>query len=447
MIREPSVPFSAAITQDTDAELGHHIELRAADLERSGLAPADAARQARLELGSRERYKDEARAAFGLRWLDDLRADALYALRILRRSPGFTATAVLSMALGVGANTIVFSVVNSVLLRPLPVSEPDRLLFVNRGDNSSHSYPDYLDLRDRAQTIDAAIGYRFARMGVGDVQSAEKYWGYLATGNYFDVLGIQPALGRFFHADDERGPNSSPFAVLSYDMWQTRFQADPNIAGKTVRVNAEPYTILGVAPQAFRGTELAITPALWVPMMMQPQIEGRDWLDSRPNHNMWVLIRPKPGFSEGAVQAELNGIAADLGPEFPAALIGPLETRPHRQSPAAPSNNSGPPCCFAALVRRRLPESRRAPGSPFADRFAKSPWQAAIGAGRVASSSTPHRIHRPHHARRLTGGAVSYARYLTQWRPPIEIPLQVDVHPDLAAAASILTGTRRSPLW
>jgi hypothetical protein len=150
--------------------------MRTADLIRSGL-PRDAAdRQARIEFGSQQRYTEEARTAFGLRWLDDARQDAVYAFRTLRRSPGFAVTAVVSMALGVGANTVVFSLLNSVLLRPLPVSDPDRLLFVNRGTSSSVSYPAYRDLRDRATTIDGAVVYRPSRMALGDDQNAERYW-------------------------------------------------------------------------------------------------------------------------------------------------------------------------------------------------------------------------------------------------------------------------------
>jgi hypothetical protein len=231
-----------------DAELRHHIELRTADLIRSGLSPEAAERQARLELGSRERYKDEARAAFGLRWLDDLGHDLRYAARVLWRSPGFALTAILSMALGVGANTVVFSIVNSLLLRPLPVSAPENLYFVNNGTSTSFSYPAYKDLRDRARTIDGALMERFSRMSVGDERASEKYWGFLVSGNFFDVLGLQPAVGRFFHADDEKGgPNSSPYAVLSYDLWQSRFHSAPNIAGQTIRVSAKPYTVLGRA--------------------------------------------------------------------------------------------------------------------------------------------------------------------------------------------------------
>ncbi|MEP6962109.1 MAG: permease prefix domain 1-containing protein, partial [Acidobacteriota bacterium] len=151
---------------DLGAELRDHVDLRAADLVRVGMGKQEALRTARMELGSVERYKDEVRASVGLRWLDDFRQDARYALRTLRRSPGFTMTAVASLALGVGANTVVFSVLSSVILRPLPVSEPERLHFVQlQESDTSVSFPAYRDLRDRAATIDGAIAYRPVRMG------------------------------------------------------------------------------------------------------------------------------------------------------------------------------------------------------------------------------------------------------------------------------------------
>jgi predicted permease len=436
-----------------DAELRHHIELRTADLVRSGLSPDAAQRQARLELGSRERYKDEARTAFGLRWLDDLQHDARYALRSLRRSPGFAITAILSMALGVGANTIVFSVVNSLLFRPLPVQQSERLLFVNQGSSSNQSFPAYRDLRDRAQTIDGAIAYRLSRIAVGDAQSAEKYWGYLATGNYFDFLGLQPAVGRFFHAEDEKGPNASPFAVLSYDFWQTRFHGDPQIAGQTVRVNAEPYTILGVAPRGFRGTEAAIDPAIWVPMMQQPRIEGRSWLEERGSQNSWVLVRAKANANIATVEGDLNRVASEvarelgreMGPRLilsKPGLIGNTLRGPIEQFGMAMVFLAGLVLLAACINLAALLGARSA------DRFREIALRVSIGAGRgriVRQLLTESIVLTALSG--LAGGALAWIllRYLSQWRPPLEVSMQIDVHPDLrvllfSATASILTG-------
>ncbi len=438
-----------------DAELRHHIELRAADLERSGLSPADAARQARLELGSRERYKDEARAAFGLRWLDDLRHDLRYALRVLWRSPGFALTAIFSMALGVGANTVVFSIVNSLLLRPLPVGAPESLYFVNNGTNINFSYPAYKDIRDRARTIDGAVMERFSRMSVGDERAAEKYWGFLVSGNFFDVLGLQPAVGRFFHADDEKsGPNSSPYAVLSYDLWQSRFQGDPNIAGRTIRVSARPYTVLGVAPQGFHGTESGIDPSLWVPVMMQPHIEGRSWLDERGNQNSWIIVRGKRGVSQSVVEADLNRVVTELAKEHPDTDRG---TRVILSKPGLfgttlrdPVEQFGTGVLFlgglvllAACVNLAALLGARA-----ADRFREIALRVSIGAsrGRIVRQLLTESVLLSVISG-LAGAALAWVllRALSQWRPPLEIGFQIDVQPDLrvflfSAAVSIVTG-------
>src|SRR2546430_1695868 len=216
--------------------------------------------------------------------------DFRYALRMLMSSPGFPTVAVLTLALGIGANVAVFSVVNALLLRPLPVERPSELAFLeNARYGPSQSFPNYRDLRDRNQTFAGLVGYRMAPMELETDRGAERIWGYLATGNYFDVLGVKPALGRLFNQNDDLRPGASPYAVLSYSAWQSRFAADPAIVGKTVRINRLPFTVLGVAPPEFHGTELFYWPEVWVPMMMEPQIERRSWLDDRDTSNTWII--------------------------------------------------------------------------------------------------------------------------------------------------------------
>ncbi|HEX8765927.1 MAG TPA: ABC transporter permease, partial [Candidatus Acidoferrum sp.] len=244
--------------------------------------------------------------------------DVRYAVRMLGKAPGFTAVAVLTLALGIGANTAVFSVVNALILRPLPVERPGELAFLeNARYGPSQSFPNYRDLRDRNQTFAGLLGYRMAPMELETDRSAERIWGYLATGNYFDVLGLKPALGRFFHQNDDVHPGASPYAVLSYGAWQARFGADPGIVGKTIRINRLPYTVFGVAPPDFHGTELFYWPEVWVPMMMQPRIEGFPWLDNRSTWNTFVLGRLKPNVTPEQAAANLNSIAADLIRQFP----------------------------------------------------------------------------------------------------------------------------------
>jgi predicted permease len=438
-----------------DAELRHHVELRAADLVRGGMTEEVAARQARIELGSQERYKDETRAAFGLRWLDDLRYDARFGVRALLRSPGFALTAIVSMALGVGANTVVFSIVNSMLLRPIPIEAPEKVFFVNNGTSTSFSYPAYLDIRKRARTIADAVMVRFSRMSIGDERSTEKYWGYLVTGNYFDVLGVKPAVGTFFHAADENGgPNSSPYAVLGYDLWQSRFQGDPQIPGKTVRVNGTQYTVNGVAPKGFHGTESAIDASLWVPMMMQPQIEGRSWLERRGSQNAWMLVRAKPEASVEAVQGDLNRIVADLKREYPGSdrgnpvslskpgLFGATLRGPVEQFGGAVLFLGGLVLLAACVNLAALLGARAA------DRAKETALRISIGAGRgrlIRQLLTESVL-----LTTIAGGvgaalAWTLLRYLSAWRPPIDVAVAVDVHPDMrvfafSAAVSVATG-------
>jgi hypothetical protein len=178
---------------------------------------------------------------------------------------------VVSLALGIGANAAVFSAVNTFVLKPLPVGQPEHLLAVQ--GRPGLSFPDYRDLRDRNSSLTALAGYRMAPMNLEIAAGPVRTWGYLATGNHFDALGVEPAVGRFFHAGDERGEGDVPFVVLSHDCWTARFGGDPGVVGRVLHINRFPFTVLGVAPKAFRGTELFYRPDVWVPMMMEPQIE------------------------------------------------------------------------------------------------------------------------------------------------------------------------------
>ena len=190
--------------------------------------------------------------------------DVKYAMRQLRKSPGFTVTAILTLALGIGANAVVFSVLNALVLRPLKVPRPQTLYMVQRFQYPSQSYLDYLDLRDRNRSFESLVGYNIiGSIGVDTGNNPSTAWPYEATGNYFDALGIQPYLGRFFHASDEHGYNSAPFVVLSYAYWQSHFQSDRTVVGRSVKLNKIPFTIIGVAPPEFRGTELFFAPAMW----------------------------------------------------------------------------------------------------------------------------------------------------------------------------------------
>jgi macrolide transport system ATP-binding/permease protein len=440
--------------RDLEAELRTHVEHRAADLARAGLAPAEAERRARLELGAGEAWKEQCRAAHGLRWPDQLRQDLFFAARVLRRSPGPTAVAVVSLALGIGANTVVFSVVNALLLRPLAIASPASVYTVQDRRLPSSSFPNYRDLRDRNTTFAGLAAYRMAPMGLETADGARRVWGYLATGNYFDLLGIRPLRGRFFHQDDDRREGASPYAVLSYACWRNRFGADPRIVGKTIRITAFPYTVLGVAPPGFHGTELFYWPEVWVPMTMQPKIEGHSWLDARGSFNVWIVGRLAPGATAARAAANLHALSGDLARETPTwnerldlglarpGLVGNALRDPTKAFTGGVMALAGLVLLAACANLASLLAARAA------DRHKELAIRLSIGAGRA-------RILRQLLAESallaLLGGAAGCAlavvllRLLSQWRAPLDFPVQFEVSPDVrvfafAFAAALATG-------
>ena len=260
--------------------------------------------------------------------MENLLHDLRYSVRRLRKSPGFTAVALLSLAFGIGANTAIFSLVNTLFLRPLPVARPEQLVEVygtlhNGEDYTVVSHLNYQDYRDRNQVFSGLLAYRFAPAGLSHDGNNELVWGFLVSGNYFDVLGIKPIVGRTFQPEEDQTPNSHPVAVLSYSCWQKRFGGDPTIAGRTVLLNGHPFTVIGVAPQGFYGTEFAYTPELWVPLAMTEQIDpGSKWFNRRDDDNMFVLGRLKPGVTREQAETALQSITLQLASEFPDDNLG-----------------------------------------------------------------------------------------------------------------------------
>ncbi len=247
-------------------------------------------------------------------------ADLSIILRQLRRSRGFALTAVLTLALGVGANVIVFGVIDALLLRKLPAPAPEQLSFIQRpGANElTLAFPVYRDLRERNRTFAEMGAYDLAPVGVSLHGQVEQRWATLATGSYFDLLGIKPLLGRFpTAADDARGINASPFVVLTYDTWQHEFNADPAIIGRKILLSKAPFTIIGIAPPGFYGTERIVRPTLWADLWNASQLVGEGQLDSRSSQWMWTIGRRKPGVSVAEAEADLNRIGHELAREYP----------------------------------------------------------------------------------------------------------------------------------
>jgi len=377
--------------------------------------------------------------------------DFRYALRMLMRSPGFTTVAVLTLALGIGANVAVFSVVNALLLRPLPVERPSELAFLeNARYGPSQSFPNYRDLRDRNQTFAGLVGYRMAPMELETDRGAERIWGYLATGNYFDVLGVKPALGRFFHQNDDVHPGDSPYAVLSYGAWQARFGGDPAIVGKTIPINRLPYTVFGVAPPDFHGTELFYWPEVWVPMMMEPRIESQAWLDERSTSNTFLLGRLKPNVSPAQAEVNLNTVAVELARQFPSendglhfkltkpGLIGDLIGGPARTFWLGVLVLASL-VLLAACTNLASMFTARA-----ADRQRELAVRLAIGAGR---GRVVRQVLTETLVLSLAGGGAGYllasflSSALSRWRAPMDFPVQWNVTVDWRVFLFALAGS------
>ena len=254
--------------------------------------------------------------------MERLALDLRLALRRIRQNPTFSAVAVITLALGIGANTAIFSVINAVLLRGLPVARPAELVSINEtmGGNTfpALSFPNYRDMRDRNTVLSGLASYRFLPASLGLPGSSQRLWGYLVTGNYFDLLGVSAARGRVFRPDDDLRPGGHPVAVLSYACWQKRFGADPDAVGRTVKFNGMDFTILGVTPKGFFGTELFFTPDVFFPMMMQKELEGgTGYLDKRGVGNTFAVGRRKPGVTTAQAEAGLNSVAHALAEEYP----------------------------------------------------------------------------------------------------------------------------------
>src|ERR1700732_2473334 len=249
-------------------------------------------------------------------WFQDLR----YVLRQLRRSPGFAVAAVLTLAMAIGANAVVFSVMNGLILRPLNVPEAQSLYGIERASDKdmSQSYPDYLDLRDRNRSFGDLAAFSITQVALDTGGSPSLVWGVEASGNYFDALRIQPYLGRFFHASDEHGASSAPYIVLSYAYWHSHFHDDPGVVGRTVQLNKHPFTVLGVAPREFRGTLAFVFPDFWVPIVNQEQVAGENVLNARANRGiLMVLGHLKAGVTPSWAVADLNSIGSYLEKTYP----------------------------------------------------------------------------------------------------------------------------------
>lgn len=304
------------IHDDLAEEIEQHLAEEVDALVAEGLPRADAEAAARRKFGNVTRMQEQGREAWQLPRLEATLADLKFALRKLRSSPGFTLTALLTLALAIGANVVVFSVLNGMILRPLGVPDPQNLYQISRGQGGDYfGYPDYRDLRDRDASFSGMLAYKLLIAGMQVDNATVRSGGIAASGNYFDVLGVQPQLGRFFHAADEHGLGSAPYIVLSYDFWHRQFGASPSVLGRIVRLNQHPFTVIAVARKDFRGTEKFYSSDYWIPIANAEQVTG--WSDycCRDHVNFTLMGRLRPGVTPQHATESLNALATQMARE------------------------------------------------------------------------------------------------------------------------------------
>ena len=438
----PNIFRRGKLREELSEEIRLHIEERAEQLMGDGMSREEAGRQARRTFGNRTLVEERSREVWQWATLESIWADGRLALRQLRRSPGFTTAAVFTLALAIGANAVVFSVMNAFIIRPLNVPNAQSLYGLFRpGNDGGASYPDYADLRDRNRSFDALAAFNVMQAGLDTGKDSVKIWGYEVSGNYFDALGIQPYLGRLFHSADEHGPNSAPFVVLSYAYWHTHFSGDRGVMGRVVQLNKHQFTIIGVAPAEFHGTLMFFNPDLFGPIVNHGQFSGNEG-ELNVRGNRWIFMtlgHLRPGVSLAQATSDLNSIGASLEKAYPKddgkmtftlmrpGLYGDYLGRPVFEFMTGLMMLSGLILLGACANL----------GSLFAARAADRSREVAL---RLALGSSRKRILRGLFTEAvlisLAGGAVGLAgsvvllRGLSAWQPFPNWPIHLEVNPD-----------------
>ena len=385
------------VDHEIDEEVREAYERLVEENARAGMEPDDARRAAGVAIGGIESVKEQIREARAGAVFDTVAQDVGYGLRLLRRSPAFTLTAALSLAIGIAADTTVFTIANTLLFTaPAGVFESDRLVDIGRTtagrgslqpDFEDVSYPNYLDIRERTSTLAAVYGYPLVpdAMSLEVGEGAERVSVALVTSNYFDALGARPAVGRFFSAEGDE-PEAASVVVLSHALWERRFNKDLSLVGRTLRVNGHPFAVVGVSADEFRGTNVLV-PDVWAPTSAVALLKGGDFYSSFRDRG-WLMLggRLKPGFSVAHASAELEAIGREL----------------RRQVPGRESG-SGPSCRDVGAFARRIRAVRgglhRAADGP---RFPR----------------VDHRVRKPGGgSSRSRGHAPTRSRYGSPWVP------------------------------
>jgi len=436
----PNVHRRRKLYDDLSEEIRLHLEERAEQLMGEGMSPKEAEQGARRAFGNRTLLEEHSREVWQWPAMESIWADMRFALRQLRRSPGFAIAAVLTLALAIGANAVVFGIFNGMILRPLDVPQAESLYGTEYGNNPGwQSYPNYLDLRDRNRSFDGLAAFSFVFPGFDTGKDPSGSSGYTTSGNYFDVLRIQPYLGRFYHAADEHGPNSAPFVVLTHAFWHSRFQDDRGVVGRTVFLNKHPFTILGVAPPGFHGTVSFAFIDFFMPMVNEGQLYGGSELDKRGSNTAVFEIfgHLKPGVTLTQATADVNAVGAYLEKNYPQDFS-------HKSTPLSRQGLTafgGAVTAFVAglmlLAGLILLAACANLGSLFAARASDRSREVAL---RLALGSSRKRILRGLLTEALlislAGGAlgvlgsVALLRRLSTWQPIAAAPARLPVAPD-----------------
>jgi putative ABC transport system permease protein len=307
-----------AVERELDDELRFHLERQIDSHLRAGLPRREAVRRATLEFGGLDQIKEAHRDARGIGFLSHLGRDLQHGLRQFRRSPGFSALAVLCLGLGIGVNTSIFGVLNSALFRPLPVDQPDRLMVISRGETATFAYPTYRDYRDRSGVLSGLAAAMPYESDIDIDGNSSFIAAEAVSGNYASVIGARTALGRWFSGDGD------PVAVISYAVWQRHFSLSPDVLGTTVRSESQSYTVIGVAPREFNGIFSPLRTDLWVPIATRPSFVPL--LQDRSLSRVMLFGRLRNDATAAAASSELNAIDAQLAKEYPnaSAATAPL---------------------------------------------------------------------------------------------------------------------------